>query len=90
MVECNKKYKKKTLVKSFMSGGIGYGTLCIPGTFADLLIIIVFPPLFVILNQIKKGYFNFKEIIVNILLTSLFYFPGFLHALNILKTKKKH
>ena len=90
MKECNKQFKNKTIASSFMYGGLGYGKVCVSNNISDILILIAFPPLFVILNQKKQKKYDFIEILTSIFLTSLFYFPGFIHALNILKTKKKH
>lgn len=89
MGDCNQQFKKKNMLTSLMYGGIGYGSVCVPHKITDMLIIIAFPPLYVILEQRKQNKYNFKEIFLNLFLTSLFYFPGFIHALNILKTKKK-
>ena len=93
-------YKEKKLVDKFMSGGFGYGSACIPYNFFEIILMIIFPPIFVVFKQVlnykknkSKGkevyliqYLNFKEIIINIILTSFFYVPGFIHALT-LKTK---
>lgn len=94
-------YKEKKLLDKFMSGGFGYGVVCLPYSLFEIILIIIFPPIYVIFKQItnyqkekKKGkdvyiiqYINFKEIIMNLILTSLFYIPGFIHALT-LKTKQ--
>ena len=75
------------IVHAMKSGGLFYGRLCIPK------FIIVCPPIYVILYQIKrskgtipdveKEKFDIFPIITNMILTSCFYFPGFIHALNI-------
>ena len=94
-------FKEKKLVDQFMSGGMGYGKVCLPYNFFEIILIIIFPPIYVVFKQVlnykkqkSKGkdvyliqYINFKEIIINIILTSLFYFPGFIHAL-LLKTRQ--
>ena len=89
MGKCNNKFKNKNLATSIMYGGLGYGSLCIPDKITDVILIILFPPLYIIVNQIQKKYFDFKEIIINIILTSMFYFPGFIHALHIMKKRRK-
>ena len=90
-------YEKKSLADKFISGGFGYGSLCIPNKIIDLILIIIFPPMFVILFQVtqyKKAlskdpsakmldYIDVGQITMSFILTSLFYFPGFIHALNI-------
>jgi len=96
-------YKEKKLIDKFMNGGFGYGKMCLPYNFFELILIIIFPPIYVVVKQIinykkhkskEEGkdiyliqFLNFKEIIINIILTSLFYFPGFIHAL-LLKTRQ--
>ena len=75
--------KKKEYLESILNGGIGYGKLCIPKWIVDLLLIVLFPPLYVIIYQLKQPVFDIKPIIANIILTSCFYFPGFIHAVNI-------
>ena len=94
-------YKRKSLVDKFMSGGFGYGIVCLPYNLIEIILIIIFPPIYVVFKQVNnyrrnknKGkdvylikYINFREIILNLILTSLFYIPGFIHALT-LKTKQ--
>tara|TARA_B100000035_G_C20546874_1_gene356492 strand:- start:134 stop:406 length:273 start_codon:yes stop_codon:yes gene_type:complete len=90
MKECNKQFKKKTLASSFIYGGLGYGKVCVSNKISDMLMIIAFPPLFVFFHQKKRKKYDFIQLLTSIFLTSLFYFPGFIHALSIMKTKKKH
>ena len=83
----------QNIVTAMKSGGLFYGRLCIPIFIIDMLLIIVCPPIYVILYQIKrskgtipdveKEKFDIFPIITNMILTSCFYFPGFIHALNI-------
>ena len=77
------KYKKKSLGETFVTGGLWYGTICIPKLLEDLIIMIIFPPLFVFLKQKEKNFNNINLIIKNFLLTCLFYFPGLIHAIFI-------
>ena len=94
------KYQEGTLVDKFMNGGLGYGKLCIPKIIVDLILIIVFPPLYVITHQLEnyvKGntetkltdHLNMGQIIMSLVFTSCFYFPGFIHALHVMKNKDK-
>ena len=97
------KFDEKTLAYKFINGGIGYGNLCIPDTFVDLILIIVFPPLYVITYQVQKylksknnndsekvmDQLDMGQIIMSLLFTSCFYFPGLLHAISIMKGKEK-
>lgn len=89
--------KSKNIVHAMKSGGLFYGRICVPRFLVDMLLIIVCPPIYVLLYEIKrskgtipgvaKEKFDILPIITNIVLTSCFYFPGFIHALNI-KHKK--
>jgi uncharacterized membrane protein YqaE (UPF0057 family) len=94
------KYQEGTLVDKFMNGGMGYGKLCIPKIIVDLILIIVFPPLYVITQQLEnyfKGdsesrltdHLDMGQIIMSLVFTSCFYFPGFIHALHVMKNKDK-
>ena len=73
----------KSIMDVMIDGGFGYGKLCIPKKIVDLIIIIIFPPLYVILYQSKQPKFDIMPVIINIILSSCFYFPGYIHALNI-------
>lgn len=74
---------KKSIMDAMVNGGLGYGKLCIPEKIVDIIIIIIFPPLYVILYQLKQPKFDIMPVIINIILSSCFYFPGYIHALNI-------
>ena len=94
-------FNEDTLVYKFINGGIGYGKLCVPNTLIDLILIVVFPPLYVISYQVQKylkadksskklvDHLDITQIAVSFILTSCFYFPGFLHALSVMKGKEK-
>jgi len=64
-----------------MNGGFGLSPICVPTYLPRLIITIIFPPLGVILEQYHTGFKNPQKIITSIILTSMFYFPGLLHAL---------
>jgi len=94
------KYNEGTLVDKFMNGGMGYGKLCIPKILVDLILIIVFPPLYVITHQLENyfkessdkkitDHLDMGQIIMSLIFTSCFYFPGFIHALHVMKNKDK-
>ena len=76
------------LADQFINGGIGYGSICMPDSLLDMIIVIIFPPMYVILYQIKQKKMNMGQLILNFVLTSFFYFPGFIHAMYIMKQKK--
>ena len=75
----------KSLGDAVATGGMWYGSLCLPKLFTDLILIIVFPPLFVLLHERENGFKDVGIIIKNFILTCLFYFPGMIHALYIRK-----
>lgn len=88
-MSCTNKYKDTSLYTKFMEGGLGYGSLCVPNIILDLILIIIFPPIYVISYQVQTKKMNMTQIIVNFILTSLFYFPGFIHALSVMRNKDK-
>ena len=69
----------------FMDGGLGYGSICFPAALPKILIMIIFPPLAVFLEQYKRGFPRVDKIVLNFVLTACFYFPGLLHALSELE-----
>jgi len=95
-------YNEDTLVYKFINGGIGYGKLCVPNKLIDLILLIVFPPIYVITHQLQNyfkessddsnkmvDHLDMTQIVLSFILTSFFYFPGLLHALSIMKGKEK-
>ena len=66
---------------------MGLKPICFPNTIKDMVIITLFPPLWVFLKELRaeKPMENFVRIFINLILTSLFYFPGLMHALQILR-----
>ena len=68
-----------------MSGGVNEGSLCIPYNILDFIMIVIFPPLWVFIKELKSDnpMSNFIRIFICFILTSLFYFPGLMYALNI-------
>lgn len=80
---CQELPPPKKLGDAFVSGGMWYGSLCLPKFLTDLILIIIFPPLYIIIHQKKQGFPDYTMIIKNFILTCLFYFPGMIHALYI-------
>tara|TARA_E500000178_G_scaffold101679_1_gene101086 strand:+ start:105 stop:380 length:276 start_codon:yes stop_codon:yes gene_type:complete len=84
----SKRYKHpnegKNVKDRFFGGGIGYGKICFPVAIPRILITILFPPLGVFLEQLQSRprFPNINRIFINIVLTTFFYFPGLIHALN--------
>jgi len=69
------------LADAIFSGGLGYGKVCVPTSLTDYILIIVYPPGYVLLLQKRNGFNNITQIFVAFILTSLFYFPGLIYAL---------
>ena len=78
----------KNLPNTLFNGGFGYGKVCVPRTFTDLIILLVYPPAYVFLYQKRKGFKDIYMIITNFLLTCCFYFPGLIHAMYVKQTGK--
>ena len=55
--------------------------LCYPAQLPDFILALIMPPLYVILHEYRKGFENPMNIFKNLILTSIFYFPGFMHAM---------
>jgi uncharacterized membrane protein YqaE (UPF0057 family) len=75
----------QTVYHKVMDGGLGYGTICIPANITRYIIMVVFPPLSVFLDEWNNGFKRIDKIIINFILTAMFYFPGLLHALSIIE-----
>lgn len=71
-----------SLYNKMMYGGIGYGSFCVPKELPNYIMCIVFPPLSVFFQQWNNGFKRVDKIIICFILTSFFYFPGLLYALN--------
>lgn len=79
----------QTITDAMVNGGLFYGRICVPTFLVDILLIIVCPPIYVLLFQIRSSEaFSITPILTNIILTSCFYFPGFIHALYVKQRKK--
>ena len=61
--------------------------ICYPAIIRDFIIMVIFPPFWVLIKEIysDKPLPNIVRIVINLLLTSCFYFPGLIHAINIYK-----
>lgn len=78
-------FDNQSLFDKVLDGGIGYGSICFPPETGNYILLILFPPLYVFVQQWNSGFDRIDRILVNFLLTSFFYFPGLLHALSLLK-----
>ena len=81
----NPNFPETGLYDKVMYGGIGYGKFCVPKELPSYIMLIVFPPLYVTMNEINTGFKRFDRIIICFILTSFFYFPGLLYGLSILR-----
>ena len=74
----------KSVKDRFFRGGLGYGKICLPVAIPRIFVTILFPPLGVFLEQLYSSprFPNVNRIFINIVLTTFFYFPGLIHALN--------
>ena len=60
-------------------------SFCFPDYLLKLLLIVVFPPFAVWLDQHEKDYPQISSIFICFILTSLFYFPGLLYAFSVIQ-----
>ena len=70
-----------TLSNAYINGGFGFGKLCLSREFTRLILLILFPPFYVFLNEKESGFKNKGAIIMSFIMTCLFYFPGLIYAL---------
>ena len=70
-----------SLSNAYINGGFGFGKLCLSREFTRLILLILFPPFYIFLNEKETGFKNKGALIMNFILTCLFYFPGLIHAL---------
>jgi uncharacterized membrane protein YqaE (UPF0057 family) len=71
-----------SLYDKMMYGGMGYGTFCVPKELPNYIMVIIFPPLSVFVQQWNNGFKRIDKIIICFVLTAFFYFPGLLYGLN--------
>ena len=80
-----------TLYDQILYGGLGYGHFCVPKNLVRILFTIIFPPIGMCLKYTtdKFPFMDFAGLFANItsiltcfVLTSLFYVPGLIYALN--------
>ena len=64
------------------------GGLCVPAILFDQIMAVLFPPLYVFVHEYRKTP-KFKDvfnIMKSLILTSMFYVPGLMHAMFLLYT----
>ena len=82
-----------TFMDKILTGGLGYGKLCIPDEMPQIILAMVFPPLSIIYNYKMGNYTGIPEFIyrffICFMLTMFFYFPGLIYAINDLECRAK-
>jgi hypothetical protein len=70
-------------------GGLNQDPICVPSVLGPMLICFLFPPFFVIAHELYKepNNRNLNNIIISIILTSLFYFPGLIFGMSLMRTE---
>ena len=56
---------------------------CYPKNFFDNIIILIMPPLYAFIHEYRMGFEEPMNILKNLILTCLFYIPGFIHAMHL-------
>ena len=70
------------------NGGLTSSPICIPSQLGDLVIMTIYPPIYVFMNEYYHPEpFNIMKIIISFILTCFFYFPGLVHALELMRTR---
>ena len=78
------------LASSYLNGGIGFGKLCLDRQVTRLMIMFVYPPLYIFLEEKErtdKPFANMRAIILCFIYTCMFYFPGLIYALKYKHTR---
>lgn len=70
-----------SLSNAYINGGFGFGKLCLSREFTRLILLILFPPFYVFLNEKENGFKNKGAIVMSFIMTCFFYFPGLIHGL---------
>lgn len=80
----------------YINGGIGFGKLCLDNNFTRLIVLIIYPPLYIYImerefikrdndkssdNKKRPKGIDIKAIIMCFVYTCAFYFPGLVYAL---------
>ena len=80
-VEAQRTNGQPRLRDAIFEGGLGYGKVCVPTSLVDFVMMILYPPAYIFFVQKDQGFKNIWQILTSFVLTSLFYFPGLIHAL---------
>ena len=80
------------LIDKILNGGFGYGKFCVPDEMPHIILCIVFPPASILWNYhlgIYTLWETIKRFMTCLILTSLFYFPGLVYAVNEISCRAK-
>ena len=68
-------------------GGINQQPICVPSVLGPMIMCFVFPPVFVLFHELRKddGKQNLNNVLISFILTSMFYFPGLIHGMNLIR-----
>ena len=81
-----------TFLDKILYGGFGYGKICIPDELPAVILAIVFPPSSILWNYHLGVYTlweTIKKFLICFLLTTIFYFPGLIYAINEISCRAK-
>ena len=89
----NRKYDcilntEANLGNRYINGGWGFGKLCLDSEFTRLILMFVYPPLYIFIHEKYRRpedgppFKNKKAIIMCFIYTSMFYFPGLIYAMH--------
>ena len=73
--------KNSSLAATYLNGGFGFGKICMDREFTRVILLFLFPPLYVYLYERENGFEHYGEIILSAVYTYIFYVPGLIHAL---------
>lgn len=62
-------------------------SICLNKTTTDTALLVILPPVWVFIDQKNKNKSRFKKfltVLLNVVLTGLFYIPGLIHALYLM------
>ena len=62
--------------------------ICYPEQLTDFILAMIMPPLYVFIHEYRKKFKDPLNIFKNLILTSIFYFPGFMHAMYLANNDK--
>jgi len=88
--KCNELTVKCNTQIEHEGGGVethGEDSFCFSSQLKDIFLVVIFPPLWIIIKESNSvvPFKNAMRIVVSLVLTSCFYFPGLIHAMNVMR-----